>query len=242
LLDWLRRHGEVFGLDPPRGQARFLARHGEAGRDRAAVFAAQGATDLDAGFEAKAVLARWGDAGARRELEAALDYAPVFAAAAHEAWFAVYGGSDWDRLSAGRDDPALADRTWSILCTAEPDWLAELTRTLERVPVPEREAWARFIVDRLRRQLPAAFVVGAISADHGVLARLLPAAFSTLVQECLGPAATPDRLSVDLLAWLGEHRPMQGLALARAHLDSPHWGLRQAAEMTLSKAGAGAIG
>ena len=97
---------------------------------------------------------------------------------------------------------------------------AFLTETRERA-----DSWADYLETQLRAQVPSKFVVGAQSADFGLLAELLPAHFEALCERTLG--GTHDRLSVDLLEWLGRHRPELGSAWAARTCDSPHWGVRQ---------------
>jgi hypothetical protein len=230
LLEHLRRFRDAFGLDPPRGYASFLLRHGDPECDRDAVYGAQGSTDVRAGYEAKAVLARWGDGDARAELEHALAYASPYREAAFEAWFRVLQATDFERLDPARDE---AEVVWTILCAnvasshpAPRAWIDALAEHLRR-DWQREAAWAQFIEVRQRAQIPSKFVVAAQSADFGVLAELLPNHFADLCERAL--AGTPDRLSVDLLEWLGEHRPEQAREWAARLADSPHWGLRQCA-------------
>lgn len=232
LLEHLRRFSDAFGLDPPSGYASFLARHGDPQHDRDAVHGAQGATDVVAGYEAKAVLARWGDADAHAELERALDYAPPFSAAAFEAWFRVLHATDFERLDAARDGGD-GDVLWTILranlAGAHPApraWIETFVSHL-RADSQRETAWASFIEQRLRAQVPSKFVVAAVSADHEVLAELLPDRFADLCARAF--RGTPDRLSVDLLEWLGVHRPPQAREWAAKLAGSPHWGVRQCA-------------
>jgi hypothetical protein len=232
LLEHLRRFRDAFGLDPPYGYASYLLRHGDPQQDRDAVYGAQGSTDARAGYEAKAVLARWGDPESRAELERALAYAPAFRSAALEAWFRTLQATDFDRLDRARES-AEVDVAWTILCAnvagshiAPRAWIDALANHL-RATWQREAAWARFIELRLRAQIPGKFVVAAQSADFAVLAELLPNHFEDLCNRSL--AGTPDRLSVDLLEWLGEHRPEQARDWSAKLLDSPHWGVRQAA-------------
>jgi len=235
LLEHLRRFSDAFGLDPPLGYASFLARHGDPERDRDAVHGAQGATDLRAGYEAKAVLARWADPDAHAELERAQSYAPPYCTAALEAWFRVLHATDFERLDAAResDDDGRRDTTWTILRAnvagehpAARPWIDALAEHLRRDWAREA-AWARFIELRLRAQIPSKFVVAAQSADFAVLAELLPNHFDDLCERAF--TGIPDRLSVDLLEWLGVHQPEPGQRWAARLTDSPHWGLRQCA-------------
>ncbi|NVB41415.1 hypothetical protein G6O69_26490 [Pseudenhygromyxa sp. WMMC2535] len=238
LLAPLRAAPAVFGLDPPRGYARFLLRHGDPSRDSDAVYGAQGARDLRAGYEAKAALARWGDADARAELERATSYAPPLAAAALEAWFGVLGARDFDRLEHARAAGGeLADAAWAAVQAqvaedGEGVWSEALASWL-RADTERSAAWADFIESRLRGQLPAKFVVAAISGSHEVYAALLPERFEALVARSLDPAGVPDRLSVDLLEWLAVHDAARAGALAERLGSSPHWGVRQAARRVL---------
>lgn len=232
LLVHLRRFRDAFGLDPPYGYACFLLRHGDPQQDRDAVYGAQGSTDIRAGYQAKAVLARWRDHQALAELERALAYASPFRPAALEAWFRTLHATDFDRLDRARES-ADADVVWTILCAnlagevlAPPAWIDALAEHL-RGDWQREAAWAQFIEARLRAQIPSKFVVAAQSADFAVLAQLLPNHFEDLCERAL--AGTPDRLSVDLLEWLGQHRPEQARQWAAKLLDSPHWGVRQAA-------------
>jgi len=226
LLEHLRRFRDAFGLNPPLGYASFVLRHGDPERDHDAVYGAQGSTDMRAGYEAKAVLARWGDVEARAELQRALDYASPLREAALEAWFRVLHATDFERLDGAREsDPELA---WTILranATAH-EWFGALARHL-RGDWQRETAWASFIEQRLREQIPSKFVVAAQSADFAVLAELLPNHFADLCERAL--AGTPDRLGVDLLEWLGLHRPEQAREWAARLVDSPHWGVRQCA-------------
>ncbi|MFO7561834.1 MAG: hypothetical protein R6X02_04270 [Enhygromyxa sp.] len=228
LLEHLRRFSDAFGLDPPYGYASFLLRHGDPELDRDAVYGAQGSTDLRAGYEAKAALARWGDAEAQAELEQALAYASGFRQAALEAWFRVLHATDFERLDVAREaDPKVV---WTILtanvAAAPRPWVEQLAEHL-RGDWQREAAWAGFIELRLRGQIPSKFVVAAQSADFAVLAELLPKHFADLCERTL--AGTPDRLGVDLLEWLGEHRPDQAREWAKKLEGSPHWGLRQCA-------------
>lgn len=240
LLTSLREFGDAFGLDPPYGYASYLLRHGEPGLDRDAVYGAQGATDPRAGYEAKAVLARWGDVGARRELERALDYASPMRESAFEAWFRVLEVDDWTRLDAARrdPDPRMVARVWTVLAAniaatrpAARAWIDGLAAWL-RQSWSREAAWAQFFEVELRAQIPSKFVVGATSADFGVLAELLPNHFRDLLSRTL--LGTPDRLGVDLLEWLGVHRPEQAREWSEKLLDSPHWGVRQCARRLLA--------
>src|SRR5690606_36457388 len=104
--------------------------HGDRERDHDAVYGAQGSTNVRAGYQAKAVLARWGDVEARAELQRALDYASPYREAALEAWFRVLHATDFERLDAAREsDPELV---WTVLranATAD-EWLDSLTQHL----------------------------------------------------------------------------------------------------------------
>lgn len=241
LLAYLRRFRDAFGLDPPYGYAGYLLRHGDPELDRDAVYGTQGATSQRAGYEAKAVLARWGDAQARTELERALDYAAPARESAFEAWFRVVESDDWARLDAARQDPdpELAARVWTVLTAnlagphpAARAWIEALAAYLRTSWTREAE-WARWLEVELRAQIPSKFVVGAQSADFAVLAELLPNHFRDLVaRSCEG---TPDRLSVDLLEWLATHRPDEAHEWAARLLDSPHWGVRQCARRRLAR-------
>lgn len=241
LLAYLRRFRDAFGLDPPYGYASYLLRHGDPELDRDAVYGTQGATSQRAGYEAKAVLARWGDAQARRELERALDYAAPARESAFEAWFRVMQADDWARLDAARQDadPELSSRVWTVLVAniagphpAARAWIDGLAAYLRQSWTREAE-WARWIEVELRAQIPSKFVVGAQSADFAVLAQLLPNHFRDLVARSF--EGTPDRLSVDLLEWLGIHRRDEAREHALRLLDSPHWGVRQAARRLLAR-------
>src|SRR5690606_13715233 len=106
------------------------------------------------------------------------------------------------------------------------EWFGALARHL-RGDWQRETAWASFIEQRLREQIPSKFVVAAQSADFAVLAELLPNHFADLCERAL--AGTPDRLGVDLLEWLGLHRPEQAREWAARLVDSPHWGVRQCA-------------
>jgi hypothetical protein len=241
LLAVLRRFRDAFGLDPPYGYAGYLLRHGDPEIDHDAVYGTQGATSQRAGYEAKAVLARWGDAQPRRELERALDYAAPARESAFEAWFRVLASDDWARLDAARSDPdpELASRVWTVLSAnlagshpAARAWIDGLATYLRASWSREAE-WAQFIELELRAQIPSKFVVGAQSADFAVLAELLPNHFHDLVaRSCEG---TPDRLSVDLLEWLGVHREDEARERAQRLLGSPHWGVRQCARRLLAR-------
>lgn len=242
LLIHLRRFRDAFGLDPPFGYASLLRRHGAPELDRDGVYGAQGATDPRASYEAKAVLASWGDASARAELEQALRYAPPVRAAAFEAWFCVLHEPDYARLEAARSEatPELVARLWTVLCAnvtgarpAPRAWIDGLAAYL-RGDWRLEQAWAAFIEQQLRDQIPSKFVVGAQLAEFAVLAELLPKHFTQLLQRCLGGA--PDRLSVDALEWLGAHRPELAREWAPRLLGSPHWGVRQCARRLLEAA------
>jgi hypothetical protein len=235
LLAYLRRFRDAFGLDPPYGYAGYLLRHGDREIDRDAVYGTQGATSQRAGYEAKAVLARWGDARARNELERALDYAAPARESAFEAWFRVLQAEDWARLDAARQDPdpELAGRVWTVLAAniagphpAADAWIDGLATYLRSSWTREAE-WARWIELELRAQIPSKFVVGAQSADFAVLAQLLPNHFRDLLARSLD--GTPDRLSVDLLEWLAIHRSDEARECAKRLIGSPHWGVRQCA-------------
>lgn len=239
LVPYLRRWAPAFALDPPVGYASFLRRHGDPAADRDAVFGAQGATEPRAGYEAKAVLAAWGDGDARAELRAAARYASPAREAAFEAAFRVVHSDDYARLDAAREDPD-ADyvaRLWTVLCAtiagphpAPLAWREGLAAFVDEDAARE-QGWAAFIEAQLRAQIPSKFVVGAQSASFAVLAELLPARFDDLVARSL--AGVPDRVSVDLLEWLALHdRPRAREWAARA-VDSPHWGVRQAARRIL---------
>ncbi|KIG15999.1 Tetratricopeptide TPR_2 repeat protein [Enhygromyxa salina] len=241
LLPHLRSFHDAFGLDPPLGFASLLLRHGDPKLDRDAVHGAQGATDPRACYEAKAGLARWGDALARAELEAALGYASPTREAAFEAWFCVLHEADFALLDAALRErsPELSDRLWTVLCAnvagahpAPRAWIDGLAAYLRDVWTRE-QAWAAFIEQQLRDQIPSKFVVGAQSATFTVLAKLLPKHLAELLDRCLDPAGIPDRLSVDALEWLGVHEPEQARAWANKLLGSPHWGVRQCARRLL---------
>lgn len=242
FLTHLRDHGEAFALDPPRGFASFIARHGRGEAwEREAVLGAQGATTLRAGYEAKAVLARLeGEGGsALAELEAALDYASPYREAALEAYLCDYqahrDAPDCGRLGAvdPRREPKLGAACWRVLTEtlagprpAPAPWASALRACL-REDWRREARWAAFIEVQLRAQIPSKFVVGATSADFGVLATLLPRPFEALVERTLG--GTPDRFAVDLFEWLAAHQRERAAAWIDGLLDSPHWGLRQAA-------------
>jgi hypothetical protein len=239
LLEHLRRFRDAFGLDPSFGYASFLLRHGNPDLDRDAVYGAQGSTKPRAGYEAKAVLARWGDVQARSELERALDYAAPARESAFEAWFRVLQADDWVRLDAATRIPELAPRAWTVLIAniagahpAARPWIDGLAAYLRESWTREAE-WARFLEIELRAQIPSKFVVGTASADFAVLAQLLPNHFRDLLARSLG--GTPDRLSVDLLEWLGVHRRDEGREWAQRLLESPHWGVRQCARRLLAR-------
>lgn len=235
LLVHLRRCAPAFALDPPVGYAAYLLHHGDPEHDRDAVYGARGATEPRAAYEALAVLARWGDSQALAELEAALDYASPAREAAFEVWFSVLHREDFARIEAARldPDPELSGRVWSILREtiagshpAPAPWRADLAAYLRASP-DRAKSWADYIETQLRTQVPSKFVVGAQSADFGLLAELLPTHFEALCERSLGD--THDRLSVDLLEWLGRHRPPLASSWAARTLDSPHWGVRQVA-------------
>lgn len=237
LLSYLRRFVDAFGLDPPHGYAGYLLRHGDPSIDRDAVYGAQGATDSRAGYEAKAVLARWGDAAARTELERALDYAAPGSEAAFEAWYTVLHGDDWARLDAAADGDRVA-QVWTVLTRnitgahpAPPEWSAGLSAYL-RESWAREAAWAKRCELALRGQIPSKFEVRAQSADFGVLAALLPHHFDDLLERCLG--GTPDRMSVDLLEWLAVQRTSEAREWAAKLGSSPHWGIRQCARRLLA--------
>lgn len=234
LLPHLRRFRDAFGLDPPPGYASFLLRHGDPELDRAAVFGAQGARDLRAGYEAKAALVVWGSAEARAELTRALDYASPFSEAAFEAWYRVGGAEDFERLDAALrgENRALAGVAWRVLVEllagahrAPEPWVDAL-RAYVSADSERAAAWAAAIEDRLRAQVPSKFVVAAVSVDFAVLARLLPDRFEALVERSL--TGVPDRFCVELLEWLGVHEPEHARSWAAKLEDSPHWGVRQA--------------
>ena len=249
LLSFLRRFPDAFGLAPPPGYARFYLRHGDSELDSLAVRSACGASDPLVGYEATAVLAAWGEQSARAELERALDYPGTLGVAAFRARASVLPELDGSRLErARRGGGPWGDALWAVLRarTAEPDvepaaepdgepaakgWLSQLAEQLAAAPGRARE-WAGFIEGRLRGQIPGKFVVGAQSADFAVLARLLPREFEALVERSLG--GVPDRFAVDLLAWLGAHRPASARAWAERVADSPHWGLRRLARELLA--------
>lgn len=237
LLPHLRESSEAFGLDPAPGYAAYLLRHGDPARDLDAVVGAQGSTDVAAGYEAKAALARWGDANAREELRRAWSYREPFAEAAFAAWFEVatptLAAEDYPHLEAARDDPARARVVWRVLVrrSDDPTWVAGAREQL-RASWQREAAWAGFIEDRLRGQIPSKFVVGAVCADFGVSARLLPNHFDDLVSTTL--AGTPDRFCLDLFEWLGAHDPPRARTWAARLADAPHWGVRSAARRVLS--------
>ena len=239
LLELLRRHPEAFGLDPPPGLARFVLDQGDPAIDRALVLAAEGAVDPRAGYEAKAVLARWGDAEAEAELRRALDYASSFAGAALEAWLTIVALDDappkdraleLERLDQARDAGGTASASaWQILRESMNAGELGRARLAEHLAADPR--WIGFIEARLREQVPGKFVVGARSAEFEILAVLLPAAFDRLVERTL--ASTPDRFALDLLEWLGHEQPERARVWAARHLDSGHFGLRQCARRLL---------
>jgi hypothetical protein len=232
LLELLRRDVDAFGLDPPPGLARFLLEHGDPGLDRPLVLAAEGAVDPWAGYEAKAVLARWGDHEAAAELHRALDHASPFAEAALEAAMTIVEADEFDRLDRARDAGGkLAVSAWQIVCDRALEGSLEArARLAEHMGKDPR--WLGFLEARLRDQVPGKFVVGAQTAEFGVLAALLPEAFDRLVDRTL--SGTPDRFAVDLLEWLGRERPELGRVWATRHRDSGHFGLRQCARRILA--------
>lgn len=227
LVELLRRHVDEFGLDPPPGLARFLLDHGDPQLDRPLVLAAEGAVDPWAGYEAKAVLARWGDAAAAAELQRALDYASPFAEAALEASMTILEADELERLDRARDAGGkLATSAWQIIrdraLRGSESGRARLAEHLRADP-----RWLAFLEARLRDQVPGKFVVGAQLAEFGVLATLLPDAFDRLVERTL--AGTPDRFAVDLLEWLGRERPELARVWATRLRDAGHFGIRQCA-------------
>jgi hypothetical protein len=236
LLAYLRQHRDAFGLDPAYGYASYLARHGDPEHDRDAVYGARGATEVRAGYEALAVLARWGDAAARIELGRALSYAPPFRLTAFEAWFRVLRSTEFERLdqALASGEPEELASVWTILVdgVGESSWTAGLGEHWRAEWAREAE-WARFIEARLRGEIPSKFEVGAQSAHFAVLADLLPHAFTDVCERAL--VGNPDRLGVDLLEWLAVHRPESARAWAGRLGDSPHWGIRQVARRILAR-------
>ncbi|KIG11547.1 hypothetical protein DB30_03364 [Enhygromyxa salina] len=110
------------------------------------------------------------------------------------------------------------------------EWIVGLSAYLRESSAREA-AWASLIEQQLRAQITSKFVVGAQSASFAVLAELLPKHFAALVERSLG--GTPERVSVDLLEWLGEHREDEARAWAQRLVSSPHWGVRQCARRLL---------
>ena len=259
LLPYLRASRAAFGIDPPPGYASFFLRHGDPAEDRAAVEGAQGATDLRAGYEAKAVLARWGQAQAKAELERALDYAPVWAAAALEAWLGiatrVVGLGEHAALDAtltiavGEGDRAHARPVqlergallWRVLsrrvdeaARGDQTWIESFkVRCSRSSEAGERGRWSRFMEDRLRASMPSKFVVGAVSAEHRVFAALSREGFESMVARSL--AGTPDRFCVDIFEWLSASADPLAPAWALRLIESPHWALRAAARRHLDR-------
>jgi hypothetical protein len=231
VLELLRRDEVAFGLDPPPGLARFLLAHGDLRRDRSLVLAAEGAVDPWAGYEAKAVLACWGDVASAAELQRALDHASPFAEAALEAWMTIIEADAFERLDRARDAGSkLAASAWQIVCARALEGSAEARERLaEHLRGDPR--WLAFIEARLRDQVPGKFVVGAQMAEFDVLAALLPDAFERLVECTL--AGMPDRFALDLLEWLGRERPELARVWATRHRDSGHFGMRQCARRLL---------
>ncbi|MFV8756241.1 tetratricopeptide repeat protein [Nannocystaceae bacterium ST9] len=231
LIELLRREVDAFGLDPPLGLARYLFDFGEPGLDLALVHAAEGAVDPWAGYEAKAVLARWGEREAADEIRRALDHASPFGEAALEAWMTIGEADEFVRLDRARDAGGKsAASAWTIVrdraLRGEIEARVTLAQHLERDP-----RWLAFIEARLRDQVPGKFVVGAQTAEFGVLSALMPRAFDRLVERTL--AGTPDRFALDLLEWLGQHWPSLARTWATRHADSGHFGMRQCARRLL---------
>ncbi len=233
LLGWLRREAKAFGLDPPHGLARFIQHHGSPAieQDLALVHAAQGAVDPWAGYEAMAVLASWGDAEARAELVRALDYASPFAEAALEAWYGAFGANEFERLERARcGDPRRQASAWRVLIDrarqGSPSSRRSMREYMQGSPRRAR-AWAEFIEQQLRGEVPGKFVVGGQDASWVVFAELLPDRFEARIEQIL--SGTPDRFSLDLLVWLADERPAVAREWAERLIDSPHWGIRQCA-------------
>lgn len=237
LVSLLREHPVEFGLDPPVGLARFLLEHGSPARDHALVRAAEGAVDPWAGYEAKAVLARWDEHEARDELRRALDYAAPFADAALEAWLCVLEADALEPDTLARLDRAreAGGRAGQVA------WTIVRDRALRGSPAARERlaghlrgaagAWRHFIELRLREQVPGPFVVGGQAVEFAVLERLMPDAFDDMVERTL--AGTPDRFALDLLEWLGREQPERARDWAARSVDSGHFGIRQAARRLL---------
>ncbi len=232
LVAHLRAHPDCHSLNPPPGFARFLDRHGEPGRDRALVFAALGATDPRAGYEAMGVLARWGERALADQLTRALDYPPAHADPALEAMFCAYGSSEFDRLAPPlRARARVADPTlWTIFRELARARHEELSAWLGADPA-RRETARVFIEHQLRAELPGKFVLGAQSAHHEVFARLDPEGFSRMVERTL--RGTPDRFALDVLEDLRTRDPEAARGHAERLQDCGHWGVRGCARRIL---------
>lgn len=225
-IELLRAHPLEFGLDPPLGLARFLLEHGNPALDHALACAAEGARDMWAGYEAKAVLARWGDREAEAELARALDY-PASRSAALQAWVCVLERDEPERLAAWRDaDGVAGDAAWTIVRDrALRGSDAGRARLVAQLAGDGR--WRHFIEVRLRAQVPGPYTVGGQAVEFEVLARALPGALDSLIERTL--AGTPDRFAIDLLEWLARTRGELARTWAVRHVDSGHFAMRSAA-------------
>lgn len=223
----LRTHALEFGLDPPRGLARFLLAHGLPALDHALVRAAEGATDPWAGYEAKAVLARWDEHEATAELARAIDYVSPLGHAALAAWIGVLERDEPERLVALRE----GDARERELCFA-----IVRDRALRGSPAARERLvaqlagegrWRHFLEIELRAQVPGPYVVGGQVVEFEIMARALPGELDSLIERTL--SGTPDRFALDLLEWLARTRGELGRTWAQRHVDSGHFGMRSAA-------------
>ena len=235
LVEHIRQDPDCYALNPPPGFASFLRRHGDPERDHATVYGAMGATHPRAGYEAMAVLARWGDAALYRQLLTATSYAPEHAEPALEALFCAYGSDDFDRLAAPLTErrDRVDGTLWAILRAIADDPARAPTLRAWVASQWQREAEVRrFIEVQLRAELPSAFVAGAQSAHFEVAARLLPGGLDELEARLLGGA--PDRLALDLLEHLAKASPERAREHAARLQGSGHYGVRACARRLLA--------
>jgi hypothetical protein len=209
--------------------------HGLPGRDHALVRAAEGATDPWAGYEAKAVLARWDEHEASAELQRALDYAAPLRDAALAAWIGVLERDEPERLRALRDgDPRERALCWTIVRDrALHGSPAARERLVAQLAGDGR--WRHFVEVELRAQVPGPYVVGGQVVEFEILARALPSELDSLIDRTL--AGTPDRFALDLLEWLARTRPTLARTWAERHVDSDHFGMRSAARRIVLERG-----
>ncbi|MGB1274285.1 MAG: hypothetical protein ACPG77_00940, partial [Nannocystaceae bacterium] len=234
LVEHIRTYPDCHVLDPVYGFASYLYRHGSPSSDLALVHNCLGATNLDAGYQAMAVLADWGVAGQAQQLLDALDYTSAHAWAALRALLlhpflspVISIEALLDRIAArglsGPDRAAL----WPILeqlANNEPLASQFTTWANNSGQLPQ---WERFFEATLRLEVPRPYRLGAQSASFRIFATLLPDVFTRFSARIL--ADSPDRFALDLLEYLGRHHPELAATYASHHLTSGHWGMRTCA-------------